>query len=85
MIKVNVNGKNRIINPKYITYQTESSFHATYKGYKIEIEEQESGGRYAKVFNPNRHEVLCEMYFDTPEWNSMEMVLGYCIANILSI
>jgi len=83
-MKVKVNGLTRIINPKYITYQTESSFHAIYRGFEIEIEEQETGGRYAKVMNIKTKEVIVEMHFDTHGWNSMEMIVGYCIANILS-
>ena len=49
MIKVEVNGKTRIIRDKFIHYDTENDLECTYKNHHINIAKQEVGDYYVTV------------------------------------
>lgn len=49
MIKVEVNGKTRIIRDKFINYQTENDLECNYKKHHISISKQEVGDIYVTV------------------------------------
>jgi len=43
---------------KNITYQTDHDLYATYKGYDIQVAEQETGGFYATVKDPKGKKII---------------------------
>lgn len=43
---------------KNITYQTDHNLYATYKGYDIQVAEQETGGFYATVKDPKGKKII---------------------------
>ena len=77
---VTINNKRRVIKPSNISYHTESSFHANYKGHQITIEEQEARGSkwYAQVTHPDGCYIV-DGYFDH---DTMYGVIELCLENI---
>ena len=84
MIKVKVDGKDRIIRDKFIDYQTESDLHFTYKNHTVVIAEQETGGWYASVIDKTgMYAVDGGFGGGYDEYNSLEDIIIMCIKNIL--
>jgi len=84
MIKVKVNGKNRIIRDKFIHYQTEHDLECDYKNHYIYIAEQETGGWYVTVTHESgMYAVQGGFGGGYDKYEKLEDVLVMCIENIL--
>ena len=53
MIKVEVQGKTRIVRKSQIHYQTDDDLQCTYRNHLIDIAAQETGGFYCTVSAPD--------------------------------
>ncbi len=84
MIKIEVNGKTRIIRDKFIHYHTEQDLECHYKNHHINIAEQETGGWFATVTDKTgMYAVDGGFGGGYDEYESLEDVLKMCIENIL--
>jgi len=84
MIKVEVNGKSRIIRDKFIHYQTETDLECYYKNHHINIAEQETSGWYATVTDETgMYAVEGGFGGGYDKYDTLEDVLVMCIENIL--
>ena len=84
MIKVEVNGKPRIIRDKFIHYQTNEDLECYYKNHHINITEQETGGWYATVTDETgMYAVEGGFGGGYDKYDTLEDVLVMCIENIL--
>lgn len=79
-IRVEIGGKIRIL--KNITYLTGSDLEGEYKGYSIVINEQETGGFYARVTHPDGCYIV-DGYFTEYKHQKLCDVVKECIHNIL--
>lgn len=82
--EVIVYGQRRLI--KEINYHSETDFEALYQNHIIEINEQDTGGFYAKVTAPDGC-MIVEGYYNnhsTPRsCNTMKDTITMCMENIL--
>ncbi len=69
--------KRRILRP---SYETEYSFHCTYKGHYMEVEAQETGSKYYAQVWASDGLLIVDGYFD---FDTMESVILMCVKNIL--
>ena len=84
MVKIKVDGKDRIIRDKFIDYQTESDLHFTYKNHTVVIAEQETGGWYTSVIDKTgMYAVDGGFGGGYDEYETLEDVIAMCIKNIL--
>ena len=66
----------RIVN---VDYNTSSDLIASYKGFEIRLNEQETGGWYAKVIGP-KGQFCVDGYY--PEIETKEDMLRRCFENM---
>lgn len=84
MIKIKVNGKDRIIRDKFIDYQTENDLHFTYKNHTAVITEQETGGWYVSVIDETgMYAVDGGFGGGYDKYETLEDVIVMCIENII--
>ena len=84
MIKIQVNGKTRIIRDKFIDYHTKQDLYCRYKNHQINISEQETGGWFVSVTDvTGGYAVYGGFGGGYDEYESMEDILKMCIENIL--
>ena len=86
MIKVEVNGKTRIIRDKFISCQTENDLECCYKNHHINIAKQEVGDYYVTVTNEKGMYAVHGGFggsWGQDKHNSIEGCLVMAIENIL--
>jgi len=85
MLKVEVNGKLRVVGDKYISYQTESDLQCTYQNHDINIAEQDTGGYYVTVTDQTGMYAVCGGFgeYHNPPYETIEDCLKMCIENII--
>ena len=86
MIKVEVNGKARIIRDKFIHYQTENDLECHYKNHHINIAKQEVGDYYVTVTDETGMYAVDGGFggsWGKDNHNNIEGCLVMCIENIL--
>ena len=86
MIKVEVNGKVRIIRDKFIFYKTENDLECYYKNHHIIISSQEVGDYYVTVTDKSGIYAVQGGFggsLGKEEYNTIEGCLVMAIENIL--
>lgn len=85
MIKVEVNGKTRVVRDTWIHYHNEHDLQCTYKNHDINIAEQETDGFYCTVTDQTGMYAVCGGFGDYhyPPYETIEDCLKMCIENII--
>lgn len=84
MIKVEVNGKIRIIRDKFIEYKSENELECYYKNHLIYINEQEPKEWYVSVTDQaGMYAVQGGFSGEYDKYKTLDDVLIMCIENIL--